>query len=477
MEAAAKMKLIRTKGIKTDPLLHRPKRMGLAFFLVLAWVGCGMVLPLAAEDHSAAFVSGIVTAEDIGRPIVNALVRVSSPGIDMRSVRDQRPGVYDGRTDANGRFKIEVPKSGKISINVLAPGYQEAAGAWGWWTHGNGTYNDMLFPTSNEPGIKIKLDPAMYVAGIVTDESGHPFPGARIEATITGPRFGMCYLAFDTSEADGRFEIFDYPLKLEPIFGDTNLEGRLTLRDPNKLTCIVENIYALPKAERTNLHVTLRAGHVIKGKVTSADGKPATHTAVEAIPADENAAQRTTWTDGEGRFEMSGLPDGEVRVQAHAPLFEQKAQESIRLAEADAEVNLALKAVIYESPAKPVSLLGMKLADATPDLQAVYNLDSSNGVVILDPGTNFLRLEIGGLTPGDCFWIAGDRVIKNLKELVTELLRVDAIPAPGDPNEGCHGSIRVVYEYRNRAGTMTQRLKLTDADRAELENFLRVSTP
>jgi hypothetical protein len=55
---------------------------------------------------------------------------------------------------------------------------------------------------------------------------------------------------------------------------------------------------------------------------------------------------------------------------------------------------------------------------------------------------------------------------------VTEILRIDAIAPPGDPNEGCHGSIRVVYAYRNFAGTMTQRLKLTDADLAELKNFL-----
>ena len=46
-----------------------------------------------AEDSALGFVSGIVQAEDTGKPIANALVRVSSPGIDMRSVRGTARGV------------------------------------------------------------------------------------------------------------------------------------------------------------------------------------------------------------------------------------------------------------------------------------------------------------------------------------------------------------------------------------------------
>ena len=61
--------------------------------------------------------------------------------------------------------------------------------------------------------------------------------------------------------------------------------------------------------------------------------------------------------------------------------------------------------------------------------------------------------------------------------MVAELLRIDAIAPPGDPNEGCHGSIRVVYVYRSGAGTNTQRLTLTDEDIAELKSQLRDRTP
>ena len=169
---------------------------------------------------------------------------------------------------------------------------------------------------------------------------------------------------------------------------------------------------------------------------------------------------------------IRGLPDGEVITCAHSPVFDQQVRKTIQLAGADMELNLPLEPVVFEDPPKPVTLLGMKLANVTPELQSVYNLDYATGVIILDPGINHLRLGIGELSQGECFWVVGDRQIKNLREMVTEILRIDAIAPPGDPNEGCRGNVCVVYDFRNGVGTNTQRLKLTDADRAELKSFL-----
>jgi hypothetical protein len=458
---------------KSSLPLRRRFQASPAVFLALALFGVGRISPLLAEDSTPPSVSGVVTAADTGKPIANALVRVSSPAIDMRSKHGQQPGLYDGLTDAEGRFTIQVPKSQKISLNAFAPGYEEAAGMW---MSGNWTFNDVPFPSSHEPGFNIKLRPAVYLAGIVTDDSGRPFSGADVETTIEGKN-STAYVAFDTTAANGRFEIFDFPLHPVAFEGGTNAHGLLTFRNSTKLTRSIANIYALSAAERTNLHVTLNSGHDIKGIITLADGQPSVNTAVEAVPAGEMAAQRTSLTDVEGRFMLRGLPDGEVSVQAHSPTFDQLARKTVQLAGADAEVNLPMEPVVFKNPPRPVTLLGMKLANVTPELQAVYNLDSSTGVVILDPGTNHLRLEIGALSPGERFWVVGNGEINNLRELVKELLRIDAITPPGDPNEGCHGSIRVAYVYRNFAGTNTQRLKLTDADRAELKSFLLAAAP
>lgn len=195
------------------------------------------------------------------------------------------------------------------------------------------------------------------------------------------------------------------------------------------------------------------------------------------VPADKNAAQRVTFSDENGRFLVQSLPDGEVSVRAHTPAFDQKARKTIQLARVDAEVNLRLEPVVFKHPPNPVSVLGLTLANMTPELQDVYELDSATGVVILDPGTNHLRLGMGELSQGERFWIVGNKEIKNLREMVAEVLRVDALPKSVDPNEGCHGSIRVVYIYRNGAGTMTQRLTLTDEDIAELKRIRRTISP
>ena len=53
-------------------------------------------------------------------------------------------------------------------------------------------------------------------------------------------------------------------------------------------------------------------------------------------------------------------------------------------------------------------MLGMKLADVTPELQAAYDLYHPQGAVVLDPGPNAPRLGLGELAEGCYFWLVGD---------------------------------------------------------------------
>ena len=231
--------------------------------------GVGKISPLLAQDGALRPISGLVLAEDTGKPVANALVRVSSPAPEMRSVRGPRQGLYDARTDANGRFTVQVPQNHRISLNAFARGYGEAARMW---MSANGTFQDVPFPSSQEPELKIKLRPALYVAGVVANESGHSFSGAAVEASLEGENF-TGYVAFDTTDANGRFEIFDFPLKPE-AYGNPKVRGQLTFQNPTKLTSIINNVYAMSEMERTNLHVTLGSGHEIKGVIASAAGPP-----------------------------------------------------------------------------------------------------------------------------------------------------------------------------------------------------------
>ena len=55
------------------------------------------------------------------------------------------------------------------------------------------------------------------------------------------------------------------------------------------------------------------------------------------------------------------------------------------------------------------SVLGMQLADVTPELKSAYDLQQDRGALILDPGPNPDRLKIGeadfapsSVVPPDC---------------------------------------------------------------------------
>jgi hypothetical protein len=419
-------------------------------------------------------VYGVVRDEDTGRLIENAIVRVSSPALDMRGIRDRREGIYEGRTDAYGRFGIEVAQSERISLNAFAPGYKEAAGSW--WSF-NSAYHQVPFPTNGGPAFTIKLHPSLFVAGVVVDESGRPFAGARVEATLQFAT-GFAYLAWDETDTNGQFRIFEFPVDRDEIYGDAKTRGQATFEHPTMLKSIINDVYALSETERRNIRVTLRRGHDVSGVLTSADGQPLTNTMVEVIPADARATRKMNPTDEQGRFVIWGLPDGEATVRSHSLKFDQKAQTTVRLTGANVEVNLHLEPVVFTNPPASLSLLGMKLVDMTPELQAAYDSYAPTGVLILDPGTNGVRLGIGQMNQGERFWVVGHRNIKNLREMVTELLRINEIEPPGLPNEeGCRGNVRVVYEHLRGAGNDTERLKLTEGDIAELKKAAATLPP
>src|ERR1022692_1618984 len=139
-------------------LQARRSRTILAALLILVLCGGEGIFPLHGEDSPRQAISGIVLDAFTHKPITNALVRVSSPAIDMRGVRDQRRGLFDGQTDPNGRFHIPVPPNPKISLNVFAHGYAETAGrsSLAEWE-----FSDLPFPTNREQEFVIKLLPAL----------------------------------------------------------------------------------------------------------------------------------------------------------------------------------------------------------------------------------------------------------------------------------------------------------------------------
>ncbi|GAI69932.1 unnamed protein product, partial [marine sediment metagenome] len=126
---------------------------------------------------------------------------------------------------------------------------------------------------------------------------------------------------------------------------------------------------------------------------------------------------------------------------------------------------------IKEAKEKPLLLLGMQLKDVTPEIQTNYQLYHSFGVLIFEPGFGHQRLGIGELQKGYYFWMVGNKKIHNVREMITEILRINAKPKPtvgGMVREGHKGFVRTVYGYGKGRETNTQYLKFTEEDVREL---------
>jgi hypothetical protein len=416
----------------------------------------------AGREVSPGFVSGVVLAKDTGLPIPHVLVRVAAPSIDMRTIGRPRSHdfrTYDGRSDDMGRFRIQAPRTEKISLDAFAPGYQSAAGTY--MSGGDWTLHNAVFLSTNVE-FTINLVPALYVAGVVVDEAGHPFRNATIEATMQESN-GYGYVAKTETDADGHFEIFDFPT----LPGDAR--GQLLVEDKAMLRSRIDDVYKLGETERARLRIVLRRGHDVKGLLTSATGRPVPKTLVDAVPSDDREQHKETLTDAEGRFQIGGLPDGPLTIRAHSLVIKQKVNAMAELAGADAEVNLRLEPIVLATPPKPVALFGMEVTDLTPELRKAYDLGDAKGVLILDPGANSERLGIGALAEGDYFWTIGEKSIGSLKEMVSEMLRNIEIEARTRSKAGSHGSIRVVYSSRH--WSHTQYLDVTDKELIELKKI------
>ncbi|MBW7988444.1 MAG: M48 family metalloprotease [Planctomycetes bacterium] len=419
-------------------------------------------------------VAGKVISEQSGEALVGAIVRVAVPATDMRKVRGSaNHTIYEGRTDPYGRFAIEVPSGGKavdISLDAFMPGYRSAAGTFR--RGGDFSLVRVTVQPDKKTDLLIRLPSALYIAGVVKDHNGQPFANVKVNANMQFDG-GSGYIALTATDKNGRFEIFDYPA---PAMKRKDEKGRLTFSIETAKTVTIKDIYGMKPKQLRTLNVQMPRGLVASGVLLDVNGKPIVETLVQAMVGDIGIVLRSIKTDQNGCFQLAGLPERKPLIlYAHAMSLKQKARMPLVLIDRDKEVTLRCKAVELKAPPKTVTMLGMKVANITPEIKDVYDLSPNfDGVVILDTGKNYERLGIGELREGYFFWIVGNKKIHNMREMISEILRINNKPRPtrgGSISEGHKGFIRVVYVRRD--STSTQYLRLTDEDAAELMSLTK----
>lgn len=419
------------------------------------------------EDDSSVRVAGRVLDGATREPIVGALVRVAAPAIDMRHARVAvEQTLYETRTGGDGLFELLVPITEEMndtSVDAMAPGYNTAAG-----TFRNGADDPLLgnLPLDRSwrnlrSSLTILLSPGLYVAGTVRDDQGRPVPGMTVFATLRTER-SSGGIARTQTDAQGRFEIFDYPLQKQPDEWAVLSFTSATTRQEN-----VTGLYDMTDEQRRSLEVTVHSGREITGVVHNAASHPAAGITVEAV-AGWSIVIRETTTDRDGHFELAGLPAGPLDVRAYDLANDQKAMLPITAGNVDREVTVRMQPIKLTDPVEPVTMLGMQVVDATQELQEAYDADDSEGVMIWDPGPDSGRLGIGELKKGYCIWMVGDKRITNLKEMVAEILQAQLTPWQDGEARFRDPPARVRVVYSTRGSNNTQNLKLTTPDVAEL---------
>jgi hypothetical protein len=225
------------------------------------------------------------------------------------------------------------------------------------------------------------------------------------------------------------------------------------------------DVYAIPEKDRETLRVVLPSGHQLHGIVLDAAGKPVPHATVKAV---QGRHRKATLADAKGQFTLRGLPDGSTALSVRALDIKQKTQMSITMDHDIADLSVRLKAISMPANVKKVAVLGMQLTDLTPQLRSAYDLRDKSGALILDPGKDSERLEIGTLAEGYNFWIVGEKDVDSVRDFVQKLV------TEADRQQGPIYRIRVVYSFHSVDfdGTNTQYIKLTRDDVKQLRTAL-----
>ncbi len=226
----------------------------------------------------------VVDAAD--KPLAGALV-------ELRNV-----GSVQETSDAAGLAVLRGLNAGTHVLKIAAAGH---ASVWD------------LIAVSGAPGEVVRrtvqLREGVAVSGTVVDPAGRPVEGARVLGEQVTSVWDVADPRLDSviTDARGRWQI-------------TGL-GRQTYRfratHPELAPGFSEPVPLADGSSRDDLVIRLELGGRLAGRVLGANGTPAAGARVQAASYDPRGARvRRAHSDADGRFEIGGLPRGQVQVLA-----------------------------------------------------------------------------------------------------------------------------------------------------------------
>jgi hypothetical protein len=413
-----------------------------------------------STSDQAAILHGRVT-NDAGAPLAEVRVRVAIPAADMRFVdASTQHKRLEARSDAKGEYRLEIPgvtAPTMISIDAMKPGYRRLVGT----LMAGGDARRVKIVPGAPANASLQLVPALYFKGVVVEENGTPIPSVKIVANVNFGR-GSGGVERTVSNADGSFELFNYPM-IPRVVGKEASKGAVAFVHPDFIDRTVDDVYAIAPQEREALRIVLDKGRTLSGTVVDDAGKPVPNAVIKVLRKD-GTHRKATLSDANGKFGLRGLSPGLTTLSARALDIRQKLLLPMAVNSDKNDLEIRLRPISLPAGLGTYSVLGMQLADVTPELKSAYDLYDDRGAVIIDPGKDSDRLRIGRLAEGYCFWMAGNKRVRNVREFVGQIVAETA----GHDLELY--SVRVVYSLStvDFDGTMTSHVKLTKDDVKQL---------
>ena len=259
--------------------------------------------------------------------------------------------------------------------------------------------------------------------------------------------------------------MFGYAVERMVLAG-SETKGIVTFTHPDYIELNFEDVYALGPEQLKAMRIVLESGHRLAGTVLDAEGRPVARAIVKLV-SEDGGQRKAILTNEEGKFSFRGLKDGLTTLTARNFAIKQKTEREIDVDTDKDDLEVRLQTIATPADLRGEPVLGMTLADVTPELKAAYDLFNDKGAIIIDPGKDFERLKIGELAEGYVFWMVGDTRVGSVHEFVDQILAQTAGPKAETY------SVRVVYSFSTVEfdGSNTQFMKLTDDDLAELRKL------
>lgn len=435
----------------------------------------------AATSASIATITGVIRDKVTSQPIANALVRAALGAPDMRGVREDlnKKSFPETHTDSAGRYTFELALNDgttSVALDAFSPGYRSLAGTF----MSGGDFTAANIPVS--PGETITKDvllpAAMYVAARVIDETGKPLRDVRVKGTIDHDNGGMAFIANAITDKNGEFQLFDYPPSAQKE-EDHITAGMIELKRDDLVTTHVKDVYSIAEPQRHDLQIVMSAGTHITGQLLTASGEPATSVPLHIqYGAEYRGERRDISTDLSGNFELAGLPPGKAKLYARSMQIHQVLRTEIELPTSNT-LTLQMVSMPAVDTSDAIDLLGMKLINNNEQLTDAYQLYKTTGVLVLDAGTARAKFDgeasEASLAEGSLIFLVGDKRISSLRDLATEIVRVNNMEKPKTwIDEGYKGYVRFAFNWPKEFGNFasTQYMHVTPEDIAGLEAYL-----